>query len=82
MNPDLILLDILMPNMDGMGMLSRLRESGKNIPVILLTNVGGTSEILKAKEFGVEDYLIKSNFKLEDVVKIIKEKLRFNKINA
>lgn len=59
--------------------LSRLKNNSsvKNIPVILLTNVGETSEILKAKEFEVADYLIKSNFKLEDVVKIIKEKLRF-----
>lgn len=75
--PNLILLDIVMPNMDGMEMLRRLRINsiGEKIPVILLTNIGETSTILEAKEFNIETYLIKSNFKLEDVVKIVKEKL-------
>lgn len=75
--PDLILLDIMMPIMNGMEMLSRLRSNptGQKIPVILLTNLGETSTVLEAKELNIEDYLIKSNLKLEDVVKIVKEKL-------
>ncbi len=75
--PKLILLDIVMPNMDGIEMLRRLKlePSVKNIPVILLTNLGETSKMLQAKELGAEDYLIKSHFKIEDIVKMVKEKL-------
>ncbi len=76
---DLILLDIVMPNMDGMEMLRRLKntEATKKIPVILLTNIGDTDKILEAKELEAEDYLIKSNFKIDEVIKLIKEKLGF-----
>ncbi len=76
--PDLILLDILMPVMDGMTMLEQLRNSaaGANIPVIMLSNLGETSKILQSQELGVVNYLIKTNFKLDDVIKIVKEKLQ------
>ncbi|MDO8638715.1 MAG: response regulator [Candidatus Daviesbacteria bacterium] len=77
--PDLILLDIVMPSMDGMEMLRRLRNSptGKKIPVIILSNLGETSTILEAKELNIKGYLIKSNIKLEDVLKLVREKLKF-----
>lgn len=77
--PDLILLDILMPVMDGMEMLERLRNSsvGANIPVIVLTNLGETSKILQSQELGVVNYLIKTNFKLDDVIRTVKEKLQY-----
>lgn len=76
-HPDLILLDIIMPGMDGMEMLEKLKINplSRNIPVILLSNLGDTSKILEAIEAGAESYLIKANVKLEDVVKVIKEKL-------
>ncbi len=79
-HPDLILLDIIMPGMDGMEMLEKLKlnPESKNIPVILLTNIGDTSKILTAIEAGAESYLIKANVKLEDVVKVVKEKLGAN----
>ncbi|OGE33196.1 hypothetical protein A3C59_03715 [Candidatus Daviesbacteria bacterium RIFCSPHIGHO2_02_FULL_36_13] len=79
-HPDLILLDIIMPGMDGMEMLEKLKVNplSKNIPVILLSNLGDTSKILEGIEAGAESYLIKANVKLEDVVKIVKEKLGVN----
>lgn len=75
--PDLILLDILMPVMDGMEMLEKLRNHsvGRNIPVVILSNLGETSKILESQELGVVNYLIKTNFKLEDVIKMVKERL-------
>ena len=75
--PDLILLDIIMPKMDGMELLRKLRSNpiGANIEVILLTNLGDSSKILEGKDLRVTDYLIKSNFKIDDVVKIVREKL-------
>jgi len=76
--PDLILLDIVLPNMDGMEMLRKLRANplGSNLKVILLTNLGDSAKILEGKDLRVIDYLIKSNFKLDDVVAMVKDKLK------
>jgi DNA-binding response OmpR family regulator len=75
--PHIILLDIVMPKMDGIAVLKSLRADsrGKNIPVILLTNLYDNDRLLEAGKFGVYDYLIKSDWKIEDVVKKVKEKL-------
>ena len=76
-HPDITLLDILMPNMDGMEMLRRLRKDpwGKDAIVILLTNLGGSERVVEGMELGVQEYFIKSDWKLEDIVKKVKEKL-------
>ncbi len=77
--PDLILLDIIMPEMDGMTALKKLREEsgawGENVPVIILTNLTATDEqpILDAIENTSTYYLIKSDWKLHDIVKKIEE---------
>jgi len=75
-HPDLILLDILMPKMDGMTMLESLRKDkwGKDVKVIILTNLDLTDHILQRV---VKDhptyYLIKSDTKPEQVLEHIKE---------
>ena len=63
-NPDLILLDILMPYMDGMEVLEKIKkeERFKNTPVILLTNLSQQEEVKHGLELGARDYLIKSHF--------------------
>lgn len=76
-HPDLILLDLIMPEMDGMTALKRIRESewGEHVPVVILTNLSSASQPL------IEDmathktthYLIKSDWKLHDVVEKIEE---------
>ena len=75
--PDLILLDIVMPRLDGMTMLKKLREDewGKGVEVILLTNLSDNDKVRQALKNNVYDYLIKSNWKLEDLVIKVKEKL-------
>lgn len=75
--PDLILLDIIMPKMDGITMLKKLREQeiGKNMPVIILTNLSDSEKNAEMTERGVLDFLIKTNWKLDDVVKKIKQRL-------
>ncbi|EKD46887.1 MAG: hypothetical protein ACD_67C00027G0002 [uncultured bacterium] len=77
-HPDLILLDIIMPKMDGITALNKLRSDtwGKNVPIIMLTNLSSAEDVDMATKNGVFDYLIKSDWKLEDVVKKVSEKLR------
>lgn len=73
--PDLILLDLMMPEINGIGMLSRLRQDpwGKNVTVILLTALEDANSIAQAVEAGGDDYLIKPNVKLEEIVHKVKQ---------
>lgn len=76
--PDLILLDIIMPEMDGLSMLEELRkdEWGKKVPVIILTNLNPDDEIVRQKGPGVYAYfLVKANWMLDDVVRAVKKEL-------
>ena len=75
--PDLILLDLILPRMDGFEVLKGLKasEETKNIPVIILTNLEETEDIQKALELGATTYLVKSSYTLEEVVKKIEKAL-------
>lgn len=74
--PDCILLDILMPKMDGLTMLHLLRQNPRTVatPVILLTNMNELTDVSEALSLGVQDYLVKSSWRLEDVVLKVREK--------
>lgn len=76
-HPDLILLDIIMPVMDGLTMLKKLRQDkwGETAKVVILSNLTNTESLETAKQENVADYLIKSNWKLDDVVIKSKETL-------
>lgn len=76
--PDLVLLDIILPKKDGYAVLDELRsdEKTQNIPVIILTNMESSDDVRRALERGVTTYLIKSNYKLEDILVKVKEALR------
>ena len=69
--PDIILLDIIIPKIDGFEVLRRLKADAslKSIPVILLTNLGQEEDMAKGKALGANDYLIKANFTPAEVVK-------------
>lgn len=75
--PDLILLDIILPKMDGLTMLKQLRQDswGKGVPVIVLSNLSDQKKISEAIQIGVYDFLIKSNVKLADIVNQVREVL-------
>lgn len=75
--PDIILLDIVMPSMDGLSMLKKLREDkwGNSVPVLILSNLSESDQIEPSTEQGIVEYLIKSNWGLEDVVMKIRETL-------
>lgn len=77
-HPDLILLDLMMPVMDGLTMLEKLREDkewGKSASVILLTNINDPDKVAQATEAGSYDFLVKSDWNIEDVVRKIKTRL-------
>ena len=56
---DAIVLDIVMPDLDGLGVLARLREAGSNIPVIVQTAHGGIDNVISAMRAGAADFVVK-----------------------
>jgi len=76
-NPDLILLDLILPKIHGFDVLKKLKETEetKNIPVIILTNLEEVGDINKALEMGVTTYLVKAQYSLEEVVEKVKSAL-------
>ena len=76
--PDLILLDLILPKVNGFEVLKELKENGetKDIPIIVLTNLEGIGDVEKALELGATTYLVKAQYKLEEVVDKIKKALK------
>ncbi|MFA6297441.1 MAG: response regulator [Candidatus Paceibacterota bacterium] len=72
-NPDIILLDILLPKMNGLDVLTNLKfdEDLKNIPVIIISNIDEDQKIKQALELGAVDYLIKSQHPINEVVEMV-----------
>jgi len=77
-HPNLIMLDVIMPKMNGVAMLKKLRRDKKcvAIPVILLTNLSYGKDVEEAIKHGVSDFLVKANWKIEDVVAKVRERLK------
>ena len=71
--PELILLDIVMPKLDGYGVLEKLNEQGDKTPVIIISNSGQPVEIEKTKKLGAIDHLIKTEFSPVDVLDKVKD---------
>jgi DNA-binding response OmpR family regulator len=76
--PAIILLDILLPKMDGFTVLKELKNDNavKNIPVILLTNLGQKDDVNKGLELGAVDYLIKAHFKPSETVEKVRKVIK------
>ncbi len=73
--PTLILLDVMMPKMDGLQVLVKLKadEATKNIPVVILTNLAGTQDAETALERGAVKYIVKSEHDPKEVVDMVKQ---------
>ncbi|MDD3646954.1 MAG: response regulator [Candidatus Dojkabacteria bacterium] len=73
--PDLVLLDLMMPKMNGYDVLKKIKEDPElaNIPVIVLSNLGQDSDIEKGKELGAVDYIVKSNVSINEVLKKVED---------
>lgn len=82
-NPDLILLDIVLPKLDGFDVLKKLKENPatKDIPVLIISNLGQDAEIEKGKELGAIDYLVKANVDLKEVLAKINNIMNINEKN-
>ena len=76
--PDLIVLDIVMPQMDGLEVLKVAKGDSelKDIPVVLLTNLGQRENIEEGLKLGADDYIIKAHFTPDEVVGKVKKVLR------
>lgn len=73
---DLILLDILMPKIDGFGVLKRLMNLHVNTPVIVLSNLGQEKDIQRIKALGANNFFIKSNTSINVIIDAVKKLLR------
>lgn len=77
MKPDIVLLDLMMPEMDGEEMLTKLRSEpwGKDIKVIILTNMGESEAPASIKSMNVESFILKANMTPRQVAELVKEHL-------
>jgi DNA-binding response OmpR family regulator len=75
--PDLILLDLVLPKVHGFEVLEELKSDAetKDIPIIVLTNLESMEDVDKAIELGAKTYLVKAQYKLEEVLEKVKKAL-------
>lgn len=70
---DVILLDLMLPDISGFDILKNLKDTGRKTPVIVFSNLSDDANIKKAIDLGSTEYLIKSNFTLEELVEKVKK---------
>jgi len=75
--PDLVLLDLILPGIDGFEVLHRAKEDSelKDVPVIILSNLGQKDDVQKGVDLGAADYLIKAHFTPGEIVEKVKATL-------
>ena len=69
---DMILLDLIMPQMDGFTFMEELKSRKKNYKIIILSNLGQDEDRMRSKELGAIDYFVKSNTPITDIIKRVK----------
>ena len=74
-NPDLVLLDIILPKMNGFEVLERLKKDGSTVPIIVVSNSGQPVEVDRAMKMGARDYLVKAEFNPADVLEKVEKVL-------
>ncbi len=75
--PDVIVLDLILPGLDGFEVLEKIKaeESLKAVPIIVFSNLGQKEDIERAQYLGAASFLVKSNFTLDDLLEKVKEQL-------
>lgn len=76
--PDIILLDLVMPKKNGFEVLTEVKADPetKNIPILILSNLGQVEDIKKGLDAGADDYIIKADVSIEEIVEKIRKKLK------
>ena len=76
--PDLIMLDLVMPKLGGIEFLKKLRadERGKNIPVLVATQISDLEKMSEGMELGVRGYIVKADYSIEEILSQIEEVLK------
>ncbi len=77
LKPDLVLLDLIMPNVGGFEVLEQAKKDPEiqDVPIIILSNLGQKSEVERGIQLGAEDFLIKAHFTPKEIIKKVKESL-------
>jgi DNA-binding response OmpR family regulator len=70
---DIVLLDLMLPDISGFDILESLKENARKIPVIVFSNLSDDKDIKKAMSLGAREYLIKSNFTLEELIEKVEK---------
>ena len=75
--PDLVLLDLIMPKMDGISVLRQMKADDqlRAVPVVILTNLSSGDKVAEAMQLGTFDFLVKANYSLDDVLKKVADRL-------
>ncbi|MDO8668755.1 MAG: response regulator [Candidatus Buchananbacteria bacterium] len=75
--PDIVLLDLILPGLDGFEVLRQLKADSKlkSVPVFIISNLDSISEVKSAKALGAEDYFIKANTDIEKIIKVVKKRI-------
>lgn len=75
--PDIILLDLIIPGIDGFAVLKNLKADSKtkDIPVVVISNLGEVGDIKSTKALGAEEYFIKANTEMSKIVKYVQKRL-------
>jgi len=75
---DLLVLDLMMPELDGFGVLTEIKSKGIKIPVIVSSSLSQQEDILRVKELGAVDFFIKSDMSVAEIVEKIKNYISLN----
>jgi DNA-binding response OmpR family regulator len=77
--PDLVILDIIMPKIDGLTVMKKIRDEGgdwgKQVPMIMLTNLSDPESVADAAKYKVFDFLVKTDWRLDDIADLVKKKI-------
>jgi len=76
---DIVLLDLILPELDGFGVLKFIRQKNTKVPVVILSNLGQPEDRLRVKDLGATAYYIKSEMPLSKILEIVQFYLNDNK---
>ncbi len=73
--PNLFIIDLMLQDGDGFSVIRQIRQTAgyKKTPIVVLSNLGQETDIREAKEKGATEYLVKSNIRFEDMIKMVKK---------